>query len=341
MYGLAFAIVGSLLLHALGLLALALAVVWGAGIESEKSKPPQMDVVEIEGGGGGLGGIGEGPGMLATGKAGRKEAVTNSGAPSSKLDIKDEDIKFKDLPKLDAVMPVFDNSPESKDGDILAYLERERVLAEKILATQPFDPAIKPGGAGVPGGTGGPKGPGLGNKKGPGKGTGATGPVLTEQRRRELRWILFVASEDGDDHLKKLQALKVTVFIPLRRKPGYVMRYDLSKPTVHGEEIRFVDDANKVRWFTRHVDFNGNPEPRGKKQAEALARVLGAPELPDQVIISLPSDLEKDMARRELLFEGRHESEIASTLWGVRKQVDGNYENEPYIMKQILRPGVK
>jgi hypothetical protein len=124
--------------------------------------------------------------------------------------------------------------------------------------------------------------------------------------------------------------LQVTLLVPLlKTKPGYMMRFDLSKPTLVGELVAAADDSNKVRWK------NANAE-----EMVTLAKVLNLPEIPHFTVIYLPSGLEADMARKELAFEGRPESEILKTVWDVRER-DGAYENEPYIVKQLPKPGAR
>jgi len=315
--------VGSVLLHLLVPLAVVLLMVWGPGKDGENSKPPPMDVVEIEGEGGGLGGIGVGPGSLDAGKPKRTEGASKITAQGSTLGSKIDEFKLKELPKIDLSMPAWEDSVEAKDGDILAYLERERSLAEKILASQSNDSPAKPGGAG------GLKGPGLGAGKGPGKGTSSKGPVLTEQQRHSLRWKIY-ASYSGEEHLKKLQALKMTLVIPLASQPGRALKYDLSKSTLQPQLFRFAPDEGKMCWI------NKNPT-----EMASLAKELKLPEVPICTIIYVPSALEADMARRELAYDGRLEHEIEETSWDVHKRKDGSYETTPYIVKQTLRPGVK
>jgi hypothetical protein len=312
--------VGSVLLHTLVPLGVVLLVIWGSGPDGENSKPPQMDMVEIEGDGGGLGGTSVGPGSANSGAPSRTEAASSNTpqqlAPSTKM----PDIKLKDLPTLDLTMPAWDDSAEAKDGDILAYLERERTLGEKILASQSNNSTAKAGGGG---GAGGPKGPGLGSRKGPGKGISPTGGVLTEQQRHSLRW-LITASYDGKEHLRKLQALKAILVIPSVNHPGTALRFDLSKPTLAPQHIKLQLDEEKVRWF------NTNPI-----EMRTLAEELKLSEVPKVSIIYLPPALEADMARRELAHQGAQENEIEKTVWDVRL-IDGSYENTPHIVEQRL-----
>jgi hypothetical protein len=63
-------------------------------------------------------------------------------------------------------------------------------------------------------------------------------------------------------------------------------------------------------------------------------------ETPQFTVIYLPSGLEADMARKELAYEGRRESDILQTVWDVRER-DGAYENEPYIVKQYPKAAVR
>jgi hypothetical protein len=325
----------SVLLHVVVLLLLIVGGIWFFdSADSDSSKPPQIDVVEIEGEGGGLGGLAVGPGKLDAGPAGRTEGAPHAKAGQRPMDGgKVDDFKFKDLPKKDLEMPIDDDLPLDDKGDVFARLDRERVRGEKILASQTTGGDATPGfkggdKSGTAGGAGGKKGPGLGNNKGPGRGNSPTGSVLTDQRRRELRWKIL-ASEDGETHVKKLQALKVILLVPLRSKPGFALRFDLSKPTLVRHEVKAADDSGKVRWK------NDN-----QKEMAALVKVLNLPEVPPFTVIYLPSDLEADMARRELAYQGRQENEIHQTVWDVRQR-DGGFDNEPYIVQQFLRPGAK
>jgi hypothetical protein len=315
----------SVLLHVL-ILGLVVLVIVGPGRDGENSKPPQMDMVEIEGEGGGLGGTSAGPGSLNSGTPSRTEGPSNNTPQPLAASTKIPDYKLKDLPKLDLTMPAWDDSADAKDGDILAYLERERTLGEKILANESNNSTAKPGGGG--GGAGGPKGSGLGNKKGLGKGNSPTGGVLTEQQRHSLRWKI-IASYDGKEHLRKLQALKAILVIPLAGQPGKALRFDLAKPTPAPELVKFQLDDQKVRWYNE-----------SRIELGTLAQELKLPEVPRVAIIYLPPAMEADMARRELAHQGAQENEIEQTVWDIRL-IDGSYENTPHIVEQRLYKRLK
>jgi hypothetical protein len=336
-------IASSFLLH-VGVLALIIAwILWNLGdLGNTSSRPPEMDIVEIEGEGGGLGGKSMGSGALDTGIPGRREGAENvkemkRNQPGALIP---KDSELAKLPNLELDPPPAqpDETPPVKDGNPWYELDVQRKLNEKML-DQENKKQVGQVGAGMkngdtnaaPGGAGGLKGPGVGkNKAGKeGKGQSLTGQILNTQRRRELRWNIRVASTDADVHLKKLQALKAILIVPLQSQPGYALKFDLSKPTIGaGEKVRAEDDFGKVRWSSK-----GELSPIA---AASLAKALKLPEVPSFTVIYLPKSIEDAMAERELNFMGRQEHEILQTIWDVRQR-DGVYENEPYIVQQTPR----
>jgi hypothetical protein len=331
----------SFLVHILYLspfvLVLLLAYFFGTG-STENAKPPEMDAVEIAGGGGRPEGIVDGKGLGGKGPSPKRENL-GSGLPGNPRtgDMNVKDIAIKDVGKKDfdkiGEAPV----PIDAAGDVWDKLDREQAIGKRYMedvatagaAGGPGDNTK--GGApakGTGGGVGGGKGSGAGTGDGPGQGKSKTGVVFTEQRRRELRWRIH-ASEDGMTHLKKLQALQVTLIVPLVNKPGYALKYDLSKPGLVPVEVRAEDDSKKVRW-----------KNTTRSEMIGLASILRLPQVPPYTVIYLPPDMEAEMARLELAHAGRHESDIVLTEWDVRER-DGTYENQPYIVRQVLRPGVK
>jgi hypothetical protein len=322
---------GSALLHALALCFIVLIVVWGAAFVSENSKPPQMDVVDVEGLGGRLGGIGEGPGGDGPAEPKRTDVARVADNPNVIPNKVADTPQLPELPKFNINVAPTEDSPNAIAVKVFDDLDRQQQLGKQILEAERKIANANPratGGTGGVGGTGGPKGPGVGNKQGPGAGKGTASQNLTDQRRRELRWKIL-ASDDGDIHLKKLQALKAVLIIPLQSKPGFMMRYDLSKPVAQVQMVPIADDPNKVRWK------NGDP-----KQMMGLAKALGLSEVPQFSVIYLPTELEKDMARRELAHKGLREADIALTIWDLRIR-EGLFDNEPYIVTQEVRPGIR
>jgi hypothetical protein len=304
---------------------------------SDSAKPPEMDVVEIEGGGGQPDGVPGGKGPGGSGDSNKRERAGEGQA--GKPRVGDREIKDFKLDKIAKADFKLDQSTDLVDGPggVFVDLDREQILGKKILDSE--SGTANPGGTGTAskgspgslgkgGGSGGGDGGGVGKAKGPGQGTSPKGVLFTDQRRRELRWQIL-ASTNGEVHLKKLQALQVILLIPLQSQPGYMLRYDLSKPTLVGERVRAEDDSKKVRWKNANHD-----------EMETLAKVLNLKETPQFTVIYLPSGLEADMARKELAYEGRRESDIQKTVWDVRER-DGAYENEPFIVQQFVKPGVR
>jgi hypothetical protein len=301
------------------------------------AKPPQMDAVEIEGGGGRPEGVAQGKGLDGSGPSMKRESPGLGAGNPRTGDFQPKDFKYKDVgPKDFDKVGTEPNPPIASDGDVWAKLDDEQKRGKKMmengdLQTQSGAGDGTKGGAsplGKGGGTGGGIGTGSGDKKGPGQGKSPNGVVFNDQRRREFRWKIH-ASESGDVHLKKLQALQVVLLVPAAGKPGYMLRYDLSKAALAPDLVRAEDDSKKVRWK------NDN-----RNEMMGLASVLKLRQVPPFTVIYLPSAMEADMAREELAYEGRLESDIQMTEWDVRER-DGIYENRPYILRQVLKPGVK
>jgi hypothetical protein len=331
---------GSALLHVGLLVAVVVLTFFALNTTAENAKPVAMDVVNVdpEGGGGRLDGVVGGKGLGGKDASSTKIEMAGKGKLGNPRtgDFEVKDVKFFDVKKKDLTVIGETTDPVEGQGDVFDKLDYEQRIGKKIMESDAG--SGPPGGSGIGvkggpaskgagGGMGGGSGPGSGSAKGPGSGKGPGGP-LTDQRRRELRWQIL-ASTNGEVHLKKLQALQVTLLIPLKSQPGFMLRYDLSKPTLVGEKVRAQDDSQKVRWK------NANAE-----EMVTLAQVLNLQEVPPFTVIYLPSGLEADMARRELAYEGRPERDILKTVWDVRER-DGAYENEPFIVKQFPRPGAR
>jgi hypothetical protein len=332
-----FSFVGSLTVHVIFLGGFLLAVLFFLDIESsEISKPPQMDAVEIEGAGGGLGGYAKGPGANSEGAPGKAEGVPRgqSGKQGAKnLDIP-KDFEFSELPSMDLVVGAKDST-----GEVLSL---DKQLANAEAAGRRYMESLAQQGSGAPdgmkggekdgkgGGAGQQKGGGLGNLKGDTKGNspvgGKGGGKSNEHVRRALRWHIK-ASYDGEEHLKKLSGLKATLIIPLTDKGDDALWYDMSRydpaqPRALPPSRRapFAYDPQKVLWVNR------NPT-----EMATLAKQLGLDREPKYTIIVLAPEVERQMAVRELEYAGKQEWEIQLTTWDIGLR-DGVYE--PYIVDQ-------
>jgi hypothetical protein len=330
----------SLAVHTLLLLLFVVAGLWlFAGDNDEGNKPPRMDLVEIEGEGGGLGGLGVGPGKLNVGQAGRTEGVENAkGAGKSAADTSfDKNVKLKEPPKYDLTLGPVDG-PIVDEGDIFGNLEKLQKQLDKMWqASDGNDDGPRAGfkggdKTGKSGGAGGPTGPGMGKGKGAGKGDNPTGVIFTEWQIYQKRWHFDWDITDSSVALKKLQALQVKLVLPLPSKKGFALQYDLSKPRLVAETVSFVHDKDTV-WY-----LNKNP-----REVIDLAKALKLNEVPTCSIIYLPRGLVKRMAKIEQEYSqnlGRGERDIDATYWDVRDGT-GGYDNEPYIKAQKLRAGAK
>jgi len=298
-------------------------VLWLSGQvgDNVNARPIPQSMIELEGGGNGLGDLGSGPNRDDPAKGTSKERDSQS--KPQKLAKKFEDspspplIPPKGKPIINSDAPLF-----SADSDPFENLKKAQKEVKRILDKE-LDSG-KGGSGDSDGPAGGAKGPiGIGSNKGPTKGPDPKADVLNQQRRREYRWHIL-ASSDPDIHLKKLQALKVLLVVSLPKASSPALQYDLSKPTIIKEEVKFTDKTDKVRWVNED-----------RKEMLALFKALQLPQVPRSALIYLPTDLEHDMAERELAYQQRQEHEIYKTIWDVRR-VDNGYENVPHIVQQIL-----
>jgi hypothetical protein len=323
---------------------LILIALWEGARAEEEYKPPRMEVVEIQGGQGGLDNLGFGNTPL--GGAGGKDKAENventseeknptptgkaPDVPLIKDPLKAPELKFPDPSK---------EQPDSTEGgEAFAQLDAtvKKVEDDIIKATQP-KPSPPSGTKKTPGGvkgpnrkpgTGGPggKGGGKGGGVGPGSGTSPYGEVRTNQQKRQMRWRIL-ASEDGRIHYAKLKALGITLVVPTG-KPNVFQIMDLSQanPTFRlTDQLR--NQGDKVWWTNR--------SPR---EIAGLAAVLGIRPPPPCFVIFLPKQLEERMLVLEQEYQGATEDQIQQTVWDVPLR-NGRYASEPEVKEQILKGG--
>ncbi|MCI0461133.1 MAG: hypothetical protein L0Z62_29645 [Gemmataceae bacterium] len=326
---------GSVLLHGLflggGFLLFLGLLSWGS---DPANKPVEVKVVEIMGGEGlGLDGLGVGTTPLG-GSKGKTDVQGPAGGPSQ-LPPKDQvavgPLKDIERPK-DLKFPEGKQEPGDDGGEVFSELGQTVKRVENAIAVA-LAPAPK-----TPGGTDSPKnypnpksgpggkaglGKGQGTKVGPGGGVSPYGQVLTKQKRRQLRWQIL-ASPDGTIHLKKLQALNVTLVMPTNDPKEFII-FDLTRKPVAPKKTTLLKEHGDKVWWTNS----------DKAEVQALAQVLGLRKAPPCFVIFLPKPLEERMVQLEEAHQGAQEHQIAKTIWEVPLR-DGHYAREPVIVEQQL-----
>jgi hypothetical protein len=284
----------------------------GLARHDERRQPPQMDVVEIEGGGtDGPGAPGSGP--FAQAKGPRAEAVEEN--PKSKPDyppkteqtaenLKDPIRKTLEVPqvKLDPGLDdpaLFDQIVLEARKDIERDLQRYAPPASK---------ENKGGKVGVKNpGNGGGQGGGSGDKIGPGGGNSKTGALLTDQERRERRWRIDF-SGSGEQHLDKLRALQITLALPTGQPNQYFL-VDLTRNPPAAIINNLAKQRDKEKWF--------NSSPASLRE---LARVLRLRAAPPYAVIFLPPAVEKELIRLEHDYKGLQEHQIELTEFEIQRR---------------------
>jgi hypothetical protein len=320
----------------IGVMILA-ALLYARAEDDETHRPPKMEVVEIQGGDGGLDGLGVGTTPLGGSKGSKTEAenVASAKSPEQPPQLNQKDFALKDpMRGPELKLPTGAQEEPAEDGDpIFAGLGETAKEAQRNLIAA-LAPPPKAEGKGTGGkvnvggtpGTGGPagRGGGKGGKVGPGEGKSPHGRVQTPQFKRAMRWRLLM-SDDPKTHFEMLRALKVTLIAPTPT-PGLFRVMDLSRSTPAFETTRKVrEHADKVWWVTS--------EPR---QVPPLAAYLGLRPRPPFFNIFLSKEMEDRMLVKEREYQGAFEDQIERTEWVVPLR-DGHYANEPEVFKQILK----
>jgi hypothetical protein len=337
-YELPLSFVIAVSLHVAAVLLLVFTAIWFVASSDSPQAPPRMDVVEIMGGDPGIDGLGVG--NTPAGGGDKKVDAENVGEPDAgktSTPPKQTQLAALQEPAKGAELKIPDAGTEPPDPDgadeAFAGLDKAtRQATEDIInATRP-SPAPAKGstnkGGKNPGpaksGTGGRpnRGTGIGNRTGPGKGRSPYGQVLTDQRKRQMRWQIL-ASTNGQIHLAKLKALRVTLVMPTL-KPGEFQIFDLERSLRPQYTKRLEEQADKVWWTNR--------DP---VEVATLAQVLAVPK-PPCFVIFLPKALEDRMVQLEGEYQGAREEQIEKTIWDVPLR-NGRYASEPQVVRQILK----
>lgn len=334
----------SIFLHGLvvGVLALGgLAFVFRGSVEA--SRPPEMDVMVVDGGigiGGPEGGDAGLPGL--PGEPGKTDMPGPSGDPGpADGDEPAEPDPFPELPQLSASaldLPAIDNTSDPA-ADLRKQLQKIGADADK--SSQPkAKPKTKakaaglakggistkgkgPGGTRNPRGVGGRGGLGKGTGQGAGMGTGGFGRKATDQEIKAWRW-QFDLSGSPKDHADKIDRTGLMAAVPdpaggmpdPKRGP-YLFITDLKRRPVALKKDDLSRYADAVKWYNRR------PE-----SIQGLAQELKLPFNPPFVVLLLPKDREAKMVAEELRYaqqHGRNPAMIQQTTFDFRLQ-NGVYE---------------
>jgi hypothetical protein len=153
----------------------------------------------------------------------------------------------------------------------------------------------KPGRPGEPGGDG----PGPGGK----------GKILNDRQKRVLRWTMLFDTTSGRDYLQQLGALKAFVAVPTPN--GYMVIRDLNARPAAGK-VEDLKELKRIFWVDNRPD-----------SVRPLAEALGVKPAPDHLVAFFPQELEDELLKKELKFNGLKEDEIKETRFRVMKRGNG------------------
>jgi hypothetical protein len=340
----------SLFLHglAIGILAIGgIAFLFSGGVEA--SRPPQMDIVLVDGGVGfgdpGGAPAGE-PGF--PGDPGKQELFPGTPGPSEPAN-QGTDSGFEDLPPLPQAsldLRPSDMATDPESSTLLDTLNKINEDASKRSQTAPSasgpaktGTAKKSGssGTGNPKGVGGANGPGgigTGKKPGPGRGgDGGIGRKATEAEVKAWRW-RFDLSGGPREHADKLEKAGVIVAIPDPKAGNMdpkvaplLVIADLKLRPVKLRPAAANEFADAVKWF------NTRPESVQGLAQELRLQQLRMPQ-PPYIVLLLPKERENKMAAEEARYAQQHGNNVATlreTLFDFRLQ-NGVYE--PVVLGQ-------
>lgn len=150
--------------------------------------------------------------------------------------------------------------------------------------------------AGTPEGTG-PDGP-----------PGPTGSGSGQRLERVYRWHIMLDTRSGEHYLKQLQFLKAYIGQPEKAGAGK-LQYRIFRDLTHLPASGKIEDVNRLNRF-----FAVDTKP---ESVRALASALGLTRQSYHLVVFFPRALEEELARKELAYRGRTESQIAATQFHI------------------------
>ena len=301
---------GSLLIHCIfGGLLILIGIAWLGGHDD----PVTMDVISVEGGGGGApdaqgNGPGNGVPPITGDEAAAKqnEKIVAAPRPDSKKDLPEPHADPVKLPDSSGARPI-----EADQGSFKDVSRQSQDLQQKLL--EGLAQGKGEGGSGSGGGKGSGIGTGEGSGIGPGKGT------VSVRQKRLLRWTLIFNTVTGDDYRRQLVALGAILAVPLPTG-GYTVVRDLRHVPARGK-AEDIDKINRIFWIDEKPSSVG-----------ALAEALGIQPLPPHIVAFFPKPLEDELLDKELKYRGLKEEQIHETKFEVRHE-HGQYV--PVVIEQV------
>ncbi len=271
---------------------------------------PDVEAVEIVGGGGGNpNGFGSGPGDAPL-------PPKQENVPDKQPDPKKPVSALPQLPDLSKVevdpitLPNLSDNGERvvEDGNpAVAAMSKLQEDARKKL----FNVAAGQGkgGTGSGGGEGAGQGTGTGDDKGPGNSKGK----LSQRQKRLLRWTMVFNTRNGGDYLRQLSLLGATLAVP--EPDGQYRVYRDLRPGSQGE-IEDLATIKSIYWI------DDRPE-----SVNGLMAALGVRTNPPHFVAFFPQNLEDKLAKLEHDYKGLSEDQIHSTRFEI-------INNEPRVTAQ-------
>ena len=305
----------SFVLHGVVILIIVTGMLVWAGQES--SRPP----VELEG-------------VNVGGGSGGDEDGVDPNAPGRNSQPRDE---IKGVAKPDPALASVQEQPDpaikanttptiSNDADPADFLERQRSKTPKVNLRPILDEAM----IGLVGK--GKGGPGIGGEKGGGRGTvdgdseGNESGTTNARGHRVLRWSLNIVTNSGEDYVRKLAALGMTVALVDPNRKLLVIK----DPLQGSRSGKVYTDPKSLRL----VYFSDGDTD----SCEQIAQFFGVDFTPVALMGFMTVKFENELVQKETSYRGRKEEDIKSTLFDI------SFSGGKHVIRvreQVAKPGRK
>ncbi len=264
--------------------------------DENRSLPVDVARVQLSGGGGSPGGVGNRPGGPDAPR--EEENPGTAEKPSDQKPPSEEPPKLS-VAKQEGIKNEFNNDPhitrilkEGAPRTAQALFELDRDVREKLRRN--VNPGVGQGGSGQGGGkdTGKDRGSGAGDRGGSGR--------LNQREKRQLRQDLTFRTRDGFDYLNQIHGLGGYVAIPHNNRQFLVF------PNLKNLRETKVEDIEK---FNDMYRIDNEP-----KSVAGVSVALGLSQVPPYFVAFFPEKLEAKLLDRELVYLRQHYGEKDENL---------------------------